>query len=176
MPAKEGWVTRAGHVRNFHFHCQVPELGQLPVGKTKGPVPQLPPLAAATDFCKQAVLLHGMEDGLGIVMNAALSLFRDGFCKGRLFLQSARTMDEIIVFILGYLKEAAQNGYRIFLSVPVDHCIFYPCPNLLPAERRKSCNSSFSILRRLFTHLCSASVFAGLRLCAFGRIDSFSQH
>ena len=85
-------------------------------------------------------------------------------------------MNEIIVSASGYLKEAAHNGYRIFLSVPVDHCVFCPWPHFLPIERRKSRNNSFSILSRLFSYLYSASVFAGFRPRALGRLGPFSQH
>ena len=89
---------------------------------------------------------------------------------------AAQSMDEIIISASGYLKEATHNGYRIFVSVPVDHCVFCPWPHFLPMERRKSRNNSFSIFSRLFSYLYSASVFAGLRPRILGRTGSFSQH
>ena len=156
-------------------------------------LPHLLPFSASPDLRKQTIFLHDTQDGLGITVDAsllqhqshsavairtkaALSLFRDDFCKGRVFLRPAQTMDEIIVSAAGYLKEATHNGYRIFVSVPVDYCVFCPWPHFLPVERRKSRNSSFSIFSRLFSYLYSASVFAGLRPRAFGRTGSFSQH
>ena len=113
---------------------------------------------------------------VAICTKAALPLLRDDFCKSSVFLRPAQTMDEVIVSASGHLKEAAHNGYRIFVSVPVDHCVFCPWPHFLSVERRKSRNSSFSIFSRLFSYLYSASVFAGLRPRVFGRTGSFSQH
>ena len=84
-------------------------------------------------------------------------------------------MDKIIISASGYLKEATHDGYRIFISVPVDYRIFCPWSHFLSVECRKSRNSSFSIFSRLFSYLYSASVFAGLRPRVFGRTDSFSQ-
>lgn len=148
---------------------------------------------AAADFRKQTVFLHDTQDGLGITVDtsllqhqphpavaictkAALPLFRNHFCKGCVFLRPAQTMDKIIVSTSGYLKEAAHNGYRIFVSVPVDHGIFSPWLHFHPVECRKSRNSSFSILSRLFSYLYSASVFADLLPRVFGRTGSFRQH
>lgn len=85
-------------------------------------------------------------------------------------------MYEIIVSASWYLKEAAHNGYWIFISVSVDYCVFCPWPHFLPVEYRKSRNNSFSIFSRLFSYLYSASVFAGLRPRVLGRADSLSQH
>ena len=152
-------------------------------------LPHVPP----PDLRKQTVFLHDTQDSLGIAVNAsllqlqphpavairtkaALSLFHDDFCKGRVFLRPVQTMDEIIVSASGYLKKATHNGYRIFISVPVDYGIFCPWPHFLPVERRKSRNSSFSNFSRLFSYLYSASIFAGLRPRAFGRTGSFSPH
>ena len=150
------------------------------------------PFPATTDFRKQTVFLHDTKDGLGIAVNpfllqyhphpavairakAALPLFCNDFCKDCIFLRSTQTMDEIIVSASGYLKEATHDGYRIFISVPVDHSIFCPWSHFLSVECRKSRNSSFSIFSRLFSYLYSASVFAGLRPRVFGRTGSFSQ-
>ena len=150
------------------------------------------PFPAAADFRKLTVFLHDAKDGFGIAVNAslfqhhphpavairakaALPLFRNGFCKGCIFLRSIQSMNEIIVSTSGYLKETTHDGYRIFISVPVDHGIFRPRSHFLSVERRKSRNSSFSIFSRLFSYLYSASVFAGLRPRVFGRTDSFSQ-
>ena len=123
-----------------------------------------------------SLLQHQPHPAVAIGTKAALSLLRDDFCQGRVFLRPTQTMDIIIVSASGYLKEATHNGYRIFVSVPVDHGVFCPWPHFLPVERRKSRNSSFSILSRLFSYLYSASVFAGLRPRVLGRTGSFSQH
>lgn len=156
-------------------------------------LPHLLPFSASADLRKQTIFLHNTQDSLGITVDASLlqhqphsavairtkaafSLFGDDFCKGCIFLRPAQTMDEIIVSTSGYLKEATHNGYRIFVSVPVDHGIFCPWPHFLPVERRKSRNSSFSIFSRLFSYLYSDSVFTGLRPRVFGGTGSFSQH
>ena len=156
-------------------------------------LPHVDPFSAPSDFCKQVVFLHDTQDGLGIMVDssllqhqphpavavctkAALSLFRDDRCKSCVFLRPAQTVDEVILSASGYLKEATHNGYRIFVSVLVDHCVFCPWPHFLPVERRKSRNNSFSIFNRLFSYLYSASVLAGLRPRLLGRTDSFSQH
>ena len=73
------------------------------------------------------------------------------FCKSRVFLRPAQSMDKIIISASGYLKEAAHDGYWIFVSMPMDHCVFCSWPHFLSMERRKSRNSSFSIFSRLFS-------------------------
>ena len=143
-------------------------------------LPHLLPFSAPPNLRKQTVFLYNSQDGFEITVEtsllqypphpavaiytkAVLSLFRDDFCKGFVFLRLAQTMDEIIVSAAGYLKEATHNGYRIFISVSVDHCIFFPWPHFLSVEHRKSRSNSFSIFSCLFSYLYSASVFAGLR-------------
>ena len=152
-------------------------------------LPHIDPFSAPPDLPRQTVFLRDTQDCLGIAADAsllqhqthpavairtkaALSLFCDDFCKGLVFLQPAQTMDKIIVSASGYLKEAIHNGYRIFVSVPADHCIFYPWPHF-PVERRKSHSSSFSIFSCLFSYLYFANVFADLRPRVFGRTASF---
>ena len=122
------------------------------------------------------LLQHQPHPAVAICTKAALSLLRDDFCKSRVFLRPAQSMDEIIISASRYLKEATHNGYRIFVSVPVDYGVFCPWPHFLPMERRKSRNNSFSIFSRLFSYLYSASVFAGFRPRILGRTGSFSQH
>ena len=122
------------------------------------------------------LLQHQPHPAVAIGMKAALPLLRDDFRKSRVFLRPAQSMDKLIISASGYLKEAAHNGYWIFVSMPVDHCVFCPWPHFLSMEHRKSRNNSFSILSRLFSYLYSASVFAGLRPRVFGRTGSFSQH
>ena len=156
-------------------------------------LPQIAPFSAPPNLCKQSVFLHDTQDGLGITVGASLfqhqphpavaictkavlSLFCNDFCKGCIFLRPAQAMDEIIVSAAGYLKETTHNGYRIFVLVPADHCVFYPWPHFLPVERRKSHSSSFSIFNCLFSYLYSANVFADLRPRVFGRAASFCQH
>ena len=126
------------------------------------------PLPAAADLGQQTVFLHNPQDGLGIAVDAALLqhqphpavaigtkaaflLLRDDFCKSRVFLRPAQSMDKIIISASGYLKEAAHDGYWIFVSMPMDHCVFCSWPHFLSMERRKSRNSSFSIFSRLFS-------------------------
>ena len=41
---------------------------------------------------------------------AALPLFRNDFCKGRVFLRPTQTMDEIVVSASGYLKKSKHIG------------------------------------------------------------------
>ena len=48
-----------------------------------------------------------------------------------LLLRPPQTMDEVIVAASGYLKESAHDGYRIFVPVPVDNCVFCPWPHFL---------------------------------------------
>ena len=79
---------------------------------------------------------------------AALMLFRNEFRQRRVLLRPPQTMDEVIVAASGYLKESAHDGYRIFVPVPVDNCVFCPWPHFLPVERRKSRSSLFSIFSR----------------------------
>ena len=141
-------------------------------------VPHLLPFPAPPDLRKQTVFLHDSQNGLGITVaasllqhqshpavairtKAALSLFRDDFCKGHVFLWPAQTMDEIIVSAAGYLKEATHNSYWIFVSVPVDHCIFCLWPHFLPVERRKSRSNVFSMRSRWISYACSATIFLG---------------
>ena len=52
-------------------------------------------------------------------------------------------MDEITGSASRYLKKAIHKGYRIFVSVSVEHRVFCPWPHSLPVEHRKSRNSSF---------------------------------
>lgn len=84
-----------------------------------------------------AFLQHQPHPAVSIGTKAALSLLRDDFCKSRVFLRSAQTMDEIIVSASGYLKEATHNGYRIFLSVPVDYFIFMTIPFRCAARHQR---------------------------------------
>lgn len=154
-------------------------------------LPHLLPFPAPPNLRKQTVFLHDSQDGFGITVDASLlqhqlhpavgictkaapSLFRNDFCKG--CVRSAKTMDEIIASTSGYLKEATHDGYRIFVSVSIDHCIFRLRSHFLSVERRKSRNSSFSIFNRLFSYLYFSRVLAGLRPRVFGETSSFSQH
>ena len=98
---------------------------------------------------------HQPHPAVSIGTKAVLSLLCDDLCKNRVFLRFAQTMYEIIASASGPLKEPAHNGYRIFVSVPVDHCVFCPRPHFLPMERRKSRNNSFPIFSRLFSYLYS---------------------
>ena len=131
-------------------------------------LPQIDPFSAPPDLREQPVFLHDTQDSLGIAvdalllqhqphpavaigMKAALPLLRDDFRKSRVFLRPAQSMDKIIISASGYLKEAAHDGYWIFVSMPMDHCVFCSWPHFLSMERRKSRNSSFSIFSRLFS-------------------------
>ena len=66
---------------------------------------------------------------------------------------------KIIVTAAGHTEESAHDGYRILVSVTIDHCIFYLWPHFLSVERRKSRNSLFSIRSRS-TSFC-ISCFGG---------------
>ena len=97
------------------------------------------------------LLQHQPHPAVAIGTKAAFLLLRDDFCKSRVFLRPAQSMDKIIISASGYLKEAAHDGYWIFVSMPMDHCVFCSWPHFLSMERRKSRNSSFSIFSRLFS-------------------------
>ena len=77
-------------------------------------LPHIDPFSAPPDIRKQTVFLHDTQDGLGITvdapflqhqpqsavaicMKAVLSLLRNDFCEGSVFLWSAQTMGEIII-------------------------------------------------------------------------------
>ena len=79
-------------------------------------LPHIDPFSAPPDIRKQTVFLHDTQDGLGITVDApflqhqpqpavaisictkaALSLLRNDFCEGSVFLWSAQTMGEIII-------------------------------------------------------------------------------
>ena len=150
----------------YHLHCALSNHAGAAEDIRKLP-------DALIDFSSSQASKHCT---LAICTKAVLSLFYNDFCKGCIFLRPAQTMDEIIVSASGYLKGATHNGYRIFVLVPADHCVFYPWPHFLPVERRKSHSSSFSIFNCLFSYLYSANVFADLRPRVFGRAASFCQH
>lgn len=97
------------------------------------------------------------------------------FCQFRILLWSPQTMHEIIVSAPWHLKESAHYGYCILISVSENHLILDPGPHILSTHCRKSRSNSFSIFRRLFSYLYSASVLAGLRPRCFGIMDSFNQ-
>ena len=77
-------------------------------------LPHIDPFSVPPDIRKQTVFLHDKQDGLGITvdapflqhqpqsavaicMKAVLSLLRNDFCEGSVFLWSAQTMGEIII-------------------------------------------------------------------------------
>lgn len=91
-------------------------------------LPHIDPFSVPSDLRKQTVFLHDTQDGLGIAVDAALlqhqphpavaigtkaalPLFCNNFCQGRVFLRPTQTMDKIIVSASGHLKEAAHNGH-----------------------------------------------------------------
>lgn len=86
-------------------------------------LPYMDLFSASSNFASD-VFLHDIQDGLEITVDAlqphpaaairtkaALSLQSDNLCKGCIFLWPAQAMDETIVSVFGYLKEAAHNRY-----------------------------------------------------------------
>ena len=53
--------------------------------------------------------------------------------------------------------------------MPIDHCVFETWFHFLPTDCRKSCSSSFSILKRLISYACSLMISSGLVGSAFLR-------
>ena len=100
-------------------------------------------ITVSTSYVVASLFQLQPHPAAAICTKAARPLFRDDFCKGRVFLRSAQTMDEITGSASRYLKKAIHKGYRIFVSVSVEHRVFCPWPHSLPVEHRKSRNSSF---------------------------------
>ena len=128
-------------------------------------LPHLLPLSVAADFRQQIILLHNAqyrfritEDILtfqpqphppvAICTETAFPLLRNHFRKSCVLLRPAQTMDKGIVAASGYSKEFTHDCYGVLCSVTIDDVVFYPCLHFLPAKRRKSRSSLFSIRSR----------------------------
>ena len=117
---------------------------------------------------------HQPHPAVSIGTKAVLSLLCDDLCKNRVFLRFAQTMYEIIASASGPLKEPAHNGYRIFVSVPVDHCVFCPWPHFLPMERRKNPAITHFPSSAACSHTCTRQYFCRFTPSCLGK-DWFLQ-
>lgn len=80
-----------------------------------------------------------------------------GMTGGYLF-QPAQVMDKGIVVASEYFKEFTHGSHLILHPVMIDDVLFYPCPHLFSADRRKSRSNLFFILKFWLSYACSASL------------------